>query len=289
MASITITTAIILGIIQGLTEWLPISSSGHLVMAQTYLGLEDLPIIFDILLHVGTLIVILIFFRMDILKMIKALYRTLRDIKAGQSVKQLIYDDPDRKLIWLIIIGSIPTAIIGFVFSDLFESFFSSLKAVSIALIITGIILWCTRYIKPRTKSLGDQPDKNKNINSMTEKTALLIGISQGFAIIPGISRSGSTISTGLYLDLNKTLAMKYSFLLAVPAIVGATIFKCRDLFNTDLTTQIPLYLIAIGMLVAMIVGYITLKILYMILDVGKFHYFAVYCWALGITLLLFH
>jgi undecaprenyl-diphosphatase len=251
---LTIIEILILAIIQGLTEWLPVSSSGHLAVAQTALGLNP-PLIFDVTLHIGTLIVILAVFRKDIQNIIKALAK--RDFQTEEG-----------KLAIFIVVGSIPTAIIGLVFRDFLESLFSNLLAVGAALVITGCILF---FSEKRTG--------NKKLGTLD---SLLIGITQGIAIIPGISRSGITISTGLLRKINKTTAFRYSFLLSIPAVIGATILESKDIIAGNIDTA-PLIL---GATISMIVGYATLKLLQKIIINKKFHLFAYYCWTAGLLLI---
>ncbi|PVX27292.1 MAG: undecaprenyl-diphosphatase [Candidatus Bathyarchaeum sp.] len=246
----------ILAVVQGITEWLPISSSGHLVITQKALGL-NLPLIYSVTLHVGTLIVILTVFRKDIVKIIKAL--TKADFKTEEG-----------KLALYIAAGSIPIAIFGFTLYDFLKSLFSSLPAVGTALLITGTIL----FVSEKRKG-------NKKINT---KNTLIIGLAQAFTIIPGISRSGITVATGLLQKIDKTAAFKYSFLLAIPAIIGATIFEAKELT----TATIDIAPLLLGATVSMIVGYISLKLLQKIVMNEKFHLFSYYCWTVGTAILIF-
>jgi len=253
---VTLIDVFILAVVQGLTEWLPISSSGHLVITQKALGL-NLPLIYSVMLHVGTLIVVLTVFRKDIADIIKAVVK--RD-----------FETEEGKLALFIVVGSVPTAIIGFIFHDFFESLFSNLPAVGLALLITGALLFLSE------KRLGNK--------KMSITDSLLIGLSQAIAIIPGISRSGVTISTGLLRKIDKKTAFKYSFLLSAPAIAGATVMESKQLAlgNIDL---IPLLL---GTIVSMIVGYASLKLLQKIVMSEKIHLFAYYCWTVGLAIILF-
>jgi len=244
---------LILAIIQGITEWLPISSSGHLVVVQEYFGLAP-PVIFDVLLHVGTLLVVLIVFWKDIASILKA-------------VAELDFKAEEGKLAVLIVVGSIPTALIGFVFlvfRQIFEPLFYSPLAVGIALLWTGSILYVSKY--------------GKNSKEMSYLDAFLIGIAQGIAIIPGVSRSGITIATGLLSKLRKETVFKFSFLLSIPAVIGATIAESENLFlgEIDGFTMVP------GVIVSMIVGYLALKLLQRLLLKERFHLSAFYCWFLG-------
>jgi undecaprenyl-diphosphatase len=253
---VTLIEVVILAVVQGLTEWLPVSSSGHLVITQNFLGL-NLPLIYSAMLHVGTVIVVLAVFRKDITQILKALVNRNFETEEG-------------KLALFIVVGSIPTAIIGFTFHDIFESLFSNLLAVGVALLITGCIL-----------SISEKRIGNKELNTLD---SLIIGIAQAAAIIPGISRSGTTVSAGLLRKIDKATAFRYSFLLSVPAIIGATLFEAKDLVagNVDL---IPLI---IGTAVSMTVGYASLKLLQKIVMNEKFHLFAFYCWIVGSGIVLF-
>jgi len=253
---VTLIEVFILAVVQGLTEWLPVSSSGHLVITQKILGL-NLPLIYSVMLHVGTLIVVLTVFRKDIIDIIKAL--TKRD-----------FETEEGKLALFIAVGSIPIAIVGFVFYDFFKSLFSNLPAVGLALLITGCILFVSE------KRIG-----NRKLGTLD---SLLIGLAQAFTIIPGISRSGITVATGLLRKIDKTTAFKYSFLLSVPAIIGATLVESKELVlgNVDI---IPLLL---GATISMIVGYASLRLLQKIVMKEKIHLFAYYCWTVGVAIIIF-
>ena len=247
---------LILAVIQGLTEWLPVSSSGHLIITQKVLGL-NLPLIYSVMLHVGTLFVVLTVFRKDILDIIKALVK--RDFSTEEG-----------KLGLFITVGSVPIAIIGFLFYDVFESLFSNLPAVGLALLITGWIIFVSE------KRLGNR--------KMGILDSLIIGLAQGVTIIPGISRSGITIATGLLRKIDKATAFRYSFLLSVPAVIGATVMESKDLVTGNVNA-VPLFL---GAIISMVVGYTSLKLLQKIIMNEKFHLFAYYCWTVGIAIILF-
>jgi len=254
----TLIEILILAIIQGVTEWLPISSSGHLVIAQKYMGLR-LPVFFDVILHVGSLLVVLITFRRDITKILKA-------------VAHLDFKSEDGKLALYIILGSIPTAVIGFAFNDLFESFFDNPMAVGVAFLFMGGFLFLSRYARNQNRLLK-------------HSDAVLIGVAQGVALIPGISRSGTTITTGLFRKVEKQTAFRYSFLLFIPAVIGATIFTATEVEN--LTANIDYASMFLGLAITVIVGYISLKMLKKIVLRERFHLFAYYCWAIGFIVIL--
>jgi undecaprenyl-diphosphatase len=247
--------SIVLGIIQGLTEWLPVSSSGHLVMAQEFFGL-DVPLVFDVMLHVGTLIVVVTVFRNDILRILEALFKT------G-------FDTDDGRMGFFIFVGSIPIAIIGFLFHDIIESFFSSLVVVGFSLLITGTVLFLSE------KKMG-----NKKVGFLD---SLLVGFAQAIALIPGISRSGLTVSAGLLRKINKETAFNFSFLLSIPAVFGATLFELKDMIKGNFDV-LPFL---VGVLISMIMGYTSLKLLRKIVLDERMHLFAYYCWIVGMVILL--
>ena len=247
--------AILLGVVQGVTEWLPISSSGHLALLQQYFKMEN-PVFFDVMLHVGTLIVILLFFREDISRILKVVF-VKREFKTEEA-----------KMVELIIVGNIPLAILGFTFGESIEKLFESPIAIATALIFTGTIIYLTKFssIKKNTISFFD---------------SILIGIAQAFALIPGISRSGATIATALLLGIKHEKAMKYSFLLSIPAVLAAAIGKTLSLNYQG----INIYSILIGMMVSIVVGLFSLKFLKITLNKKLLYAFAPYCWILGISL----
>lgn len=245
--------AILLGIIQGITEWLPVSSSGHLAIFQSILGIT-VPVLFDVILHVATLFVIFVVFNKDIVKCLQSLFRFDWKSEYGLLNKYLI-------------IATIPTAIIGYLFHDLFVSFFTDMKMIAFAFLFTGCVLFATKFAK-----------SNKKINI---KNSLLIGIAQAIAIAPGVSRSGMTISAGLLSGIDKKNIVRFSFLLAIPAIIGAFIFEMKDLAGLTMTDALT------GFIASFIVGYFSLKLLLKIINKNKFWMFCIYCWFIGILLLI--
>jgi undecaprenyl-diphosphatase len=251
--------AIILGFIQGVTEWLPISSTGHLRIAEQFLGLT-LPLLFDVTLHVGTLIIILFFFRKDIKLVLVALVRG--DFKSENG-----------KLIPLIIVGTVPTALIGLVFSNTIETYFSSFVPIAGAFITCGVVLYVSKT--------GQESKEN-----ITYMAALAIGAAQGIALVPGLSRSGLTIATALVLGVRREKAFKFSFLLSVPAVIGAlglTLYQQHEMLTL---VGVGLTEILVGIAVSLVVSYFALKLLWKALAGRKFYLFAFYCWILGAVLL---
>jgi undecaprenyl-diphosphatase len=251
--------AITLGFIQGVTEWLPISSTGHLRIAEHFLGLT-LPLLFDVTLHVGTLIIILLFFRKDIKLVLVALVKG--DFKSENG-----------KLIPLIIVGTAPTALIGVVFSNTIETYFSSFLPIAGAFITCGVVLYFSKTGQERKENI-------------TYMEALAIGTAQGIALIPGLSRSGLTIATALMLGVRREKAFKFSFLLSVPAVIGAlglTLYEQHEMLTL---VGVGLTEILVGIAVSLVVSYFALKLLWKALAGKKFYLFAFYCWLLGAVLL---
>jgi len=260
-----------LGIIQGLTEFLPVSSSGHLVIFQNLIGLKNPELLLDISLHVGTLLAVFIFFWADIKMMIYesiGLVGTLFQKQNKFSSK--IQQSPHAALIVWIIAGTIPTAFIGILFSFFVQKMFGAPLFVGFMLIVTGIILGASRFIP-------DHFTKKSNVGLMV---SIAVGIAQGVAIIPGISRSGATIICGLFCGLNRELAGRFSFLLSIPAIIGATIVK----FDMTKITEIGFMPFFAGIFVSFLVGLIALKITMNMVKKGNLYYFSPYCFLAGIA-----
>lgn len=260
--------AIVLGVAQGLTEFLPVSSSGHLVLGQYLFGLVDVPLYFDVSLHIGTLAAVFIIFFRDIRGMVAVFCRFCQGRFGKKSID--LSGDPNGKLLLMIIAGSVPTAFIGLMLSKVAETLFSSLMIVGIMLLITGTFLWLSRKAKPDT-------DKS---HGLTVKNALIIGVIQGFAVVPGISRSGSTIVAGLFLGLSRETAARFSFLLSIPAILGAAVLSFKDVADPSLMISPP---VIWGTIASFITGYFALILLVRIVKQGHLYYFAPYCWCMGI------
>ena len=252
----TLLEAIILGVIQGLTEFLPISSSGHLVLSQYVLDLKLKGNSFEIVTHLGTLVSVLCIFWKEIL-----------------SLTLDITDKNNRKYIFYLILGTIPAVIIGFGAKSYISELFESVQLVSIALMVTGLILFFSKKVK-------------NNSLQIDAKKAFLIGITQAIAIVPGISRSGITICTALALGMSGKNAAKFSFLLAIPAISGAGLLLALDP-QSDITF-IPLTSLIMAFMSSFIVGYICLKWLLNLLESGKFYFFGYYCFMIGLIVLVF-
>ncbi len=255
----TIVQAIILGLVQGVTEFLPVSSSGHLVFFQNLFNINEAALTFDVILHLGTLVAVCFVYRKDILDILRK---------------------PLQRTTYLIIAGIIPTVIIALALNDPIERSFQTGKILGVTFIITALVLYFTdRYFKGESK---------KKIVNMSYLDAIIVGILQGLAAFPGISRSGMTISGGLVRGVNKENAAKYSFLLSIIAILGALVLTLKDAHSaTAASVSISGGAMAVGFIVAAVSGYLAIKFMLKILGEGKFRYFAYYVGALGIYTLL--
>ena len=252
----------ILGLIQGLTEFLPISSSGHLALGSYFLGANtESDITFEVVVHFGTLCSIVIYYWKDLLRLIGSGFSFL---KAPAAKK----DDPDVRMILFILVSMIPAFIVGFTLKDYVEEIFLNPLLVSGMLIVTGVILFLTKFAK--------DPQGPVNL-----KKSFLIGIAQAFAMIPGISRSGSTISTALYLGVKREDAANFSFLMVIPVIAGAMLLQIKEMLEIGVSDA-QITSLVVGFFTAFISGYYALKYLIIILKKKGFHYFAYYCWIVG-------
>ncbi len=259
--------AIILGIIQGLTEFLPVSSSGHLVLAEHYLKFNNPEISFEIVLHLGSLFAVLIYFRKDILALLKSLIL----FKNKESIHTR-----NRNTVFYIIVATTMTGIIGFYFEDPLTKAFSSLYIPSFMLVITGFIL----YISDKIESRGIKT------HQLGIRKSILIGLTQAFAILPGISRSGTTITVGIFAGLDREEAARFSFILSIPAILGANILKFSSMLDLDRSVWLS-YLL--GTLAAFISGYVVISFLISIVKKQKLKYFAYYCWLIAVISLILY
>jgi len=266
----TLIKSIILGIVQGIAEFLPISSSGHLVIASKILKTDiEGDVLFTTMLHVGTLISILLVYRKDVIILLKELLNIVktRQVKSEES-KFIIY----------LLVATVPTGLIGILFKDTFEKLFSSLLTVGLALFVTGTLLIIVDKFK----------ETKKNFKDMNVLSALFIGVLQGMAITPGISRSGSTIFAGVSTGLKKENAVKFSFFVSIPAILGAAIVQLKDI-DTAMYKEIFTIPYIAGIVTAAVVGFLSIKVLIKMLEKKKVHYFAYYCYAVGISIIIYN
>ena len=264
---------IIIGIVQGLTEFLPVSSSAHLVFIQNILGVES-SLAFDTFLHLGTLIAVLWFFRYDIYKMLKSWWLSLGDILQGRFTEGF-REDPYKRLAWYVILATIPVGIVGVLFEDSVDALFSgALYVPAFFLFVTGTIL----YLSQRMTS------GNINYDNITKKEALFMGLGQACAILPGLSRSGTTIAAGLTIGLDKEFAAKFSFILSIPAIFGAFILQLKDIGSAMDANFLPVFL---GFIAAIISGYMAIKWMLDLIQNKSLDIFSYYCWAVGIIVFM--
>ncbi len=261
----------ILGAVQGVAEFLPISSSGHLTLLQYYFGMAEADTLLNILLHFATLLAVCVAYKEDIMEMIVEFFAMLKELFTKSQEDNSDKPVPaGRRMVFLIMLGTLPLFAV-LPIDDKVEAFGNNPQFVSCALLVTGTLLF-----------LADRrPEGKKAIRSVTVKDVLLIGVAQGFATIPGLSRSGCTISAGLALGLERNFAVRFSFLLSLPAVAGATLLKVLDMLQQDFDTALlPIY--AVGMVISFVVGYFSIQLVKMLANKGKFGNFAYYCWLAG-------
>ncbi|HXV86999.1 MAG TPA: undecaprenyl-diphosphate phosphatase [Gemmatimonadales bacterium] len=247
--------AAVLGLVQGLTEFLPVSSSGHLVVAEAALGLRMPGVAFDVLLHVATLGAVVLLYHRRIGELLGGLWRT-----EGGAARSL----------GLLVIATVPAAAVGVLFRDLFERAFDSLRIVGVDFLVTGVVLWSTRRLGGGARS---EP---------TPAGAGAIGLAQAVAIMPGISRSGSTVAAALWVGVAPSRAAEFSFLMAIPVIMGAAVLELPELSAPGAGTGAGALPLIWGAAAAFLSGIVAIKLLVRVLERGAFYRFAPYCWALG-------
>lgn len=266
-------TSALLGLIQGVAEFLPISSSGHLSLFQNFLGLETAEgsnLFFDVLLHLGTLIAVFIFYWSDIRGMIVEFFAMCGELAGRRSSRPTPQAMELRRLILLIIVGTLPLFLV-LPIKDRVESLYSNTWFIGGALLATG----CLLYLSDRLAR------GKKNARTATLLDVLLVGVSQGIATVPGLSRSGTTIAVGMLLGFDRKFAVRYSFLLSLPAVIGANILSLADAIQTGIDWSLmPVYLV--GVCVAAMSGYYAIGLVKRLTDAGKFGKFAYYCWGVG-------
>lgn len=269
----SIFSSFLLGLIQGIAEFLPISSSGHLAIAQNLLNLQtEIPEFFDVMLHLGTLLAVFVAYWKDIKDMVVEFFHGIGDL-AHHSTPTPV--PPARRLILLIILGTLPLFVI-LPFKDKVQGLANNMVFIGAALIVTGFLLFACDMIKKGRK------DERK----ATWLDVLVVGAGQAIATMPGISRSGMTISAGCFMGFERKFAVRFSFLLSIPAVLGANILSLKDAFEAGVAwEEVPVYLV--GVVTAAVVGYLCIRLLKMIADKGKFGAFAYYCWAVGLLTLV--
>lgn len=263
--------AIALGVIQGLTEYLPVSSSGHLVVAHHLFGLSEPAVFFDVILHMGTLVAVAWFYRETITAILKSSLKGLKGGVAGFRTASV--SDPPLYYALMIITASVPTGFIGVLFKDQLEGLFASVFWTGVTFIANGLMLLTVVWAK----------DKEREVWDMKWWEAVAIGVAQGVAIIPAISRSGATITLALFMGMKREKAAEFSFLLSIPAILGALILKLSR--HADVY---PATILGIGFVTSLAVGYLSLILLVELMKRGKFLWFGYYCAAVGAAVLMF-
>lgn len=271
----TFLSSFLLGLVQGIAEFLPISSSGHLAIAQNLLGMSDagtVPEFFDVLLHLGTLVAVFVAYWADIKDMVLEFFRGAGDLIHHSTPNPV---PPARQLILLIILGTLPLFVVLPV-KDAVQSLSNSMVFIGAALIVTGVLLFVSDRVKKG----------RKNERTATWLDVLIVGLGQAIATMPGISRSGMTITTGCFVGFERKFAVRFSFLLSIPAVLGANILSLADAAKAGINwAEVPVYLV--GVVTAAVVGYLCIRLLRFIADRGKFGAFAYYCWAVGVLTLV--
>lgn len=263
--------AIFLGILQGVTEFFPVSSSGHLVLAQEFLGITEDVLTFDIYVHFGTMLAVLAVFRRSIIKLIFSCVDGLRSIFIDRvSFGEVYKSSYEMRVISGILFGTFPAVVVGLTMRNFIESLFHSAVTVFAALIFTGCVLIVTFFLREKGRTIGSI-------------YGFLVGLAQALAIIPGISRSGLTISTALFLGVKREKAGEFSFLLSIPVILGATILALKEYIEAGFST-LPWDMAVIGTLVSFVSGWISLVFLMRIIRNGKIGYFGFYCITVSVT-----
>ena len=269
----TYLSSFLLGLVQGLAEFLPISSSGHLSIAQNLLGLNtEIPEFFDVLLHLGTLVAVFVAYWRDICDMVAELIHGVGDLVHGTTPRQV---PPARRLILLIIVGTLPLFILLPIHRQV-QALSNNMVFIGAALVVTGFLLFACDLVRKGKK---------------TERTAtiadvLVVGLGQAIATLPGISRSGMTIATGCFMGFERKFAVRFSFLLSIPAVLGANILSLKDALDAGIIwAEVPMYVV--GVITAAVVGYACIRLLRLVAEKGRFGAFAYYCWAVGLLTLL--
>lgn len=288
--------AVFQGLVQGLTEFLPVSSSGHLVLSQHVLGIQEHNLLFDVMLHIGTLFSVVAFYHKKILKLIKAFFKLIKDIATRQFKISKLRED--ENMVVMLIIGLFPLFLLFLpIFpgaknvKDIAEDLSSGnyIILTGMALLITSFLLYrgikiSRNNIKINSKRSSNELLKGNKKNCISIYDALFIGLSQFFAaVFPGLSRSGSTLSTGLMRGLSRQTSLEYSFILGIPAVVAAALLEVKEAVETDAFQDVNILALLIGMVVSAIVGFIAIKLLKWLLETNKMKGFVIYTFILGI------
>lgn len=266
-------SSFLMGLVQGLAEFLPISSSGHLAIAQNLLGMKtEVPVFFDVLLHLGTLLAVFVAYWKDICEIVVEFFRGIRDIAHHTTPKQV---PPARRMILLIIVATLPLVAVLPIHEKV-QALGDNMVFVGAALVVTGFLLFACDLVRK-----GRKTAKNATLLD-----ALVVGVGQAIATMPGISRSGMTITAGCFCGYERSFAVRFSFLMSIPAILGANVLSLVDAFKDGIIwAEVPMYMV--GVITAAVVGYACIRLLKLIAQKGRFGAFSYYCWAVGLLTLL--
>ena len=266
-------SSFLMGLVQGLAEFLPISSSGHLAIAQNLLGMKtEVPVFFDVLLHLGTLLAVFVAYWKDICEIVVEFFRGIRDIAHHTTPKQV---PPVRRMILLIIVATLPLVAVLPIHEKV-QALGDNMVFVGAALVVTGFLLFACDLVRK-----GRKTAKNATLLD-----ALVVGVGQAIATMPGISRSGMTITAGCFCGYERSFAVRFSFLMSIPAILGANVLSLVDAFKDGIIwAEVPMYMV--GVITAAVVGYACIRLLKLIAQKGRFGAFSYYCWAVGLLTLL--
>ena len=264
--------ALILGVVEGVTEFLPVSSSGHLLVMRELMGLENIPILFDILMHVPTLLAVIIVFRQRITKICLSIYHLLHRTLGDE-------DRYNLRLLALIALASTATAAVGLAAAQIQDLPLFSTKAVGVCFILTALILGATRFFFRE-----DSDEQTSTREKVTIKTGIVTGIAQGLGVLPGISRAGMTISAAIASGMDRRQAGEFAFLISIPAIIGALALKARDIETLPMSAIV----LAAGMVASFAAGLISLLLLLSLIRKGRLYFFAFYLLPLGIATVVF-
>ncbi len=268
----TVFQALVMGIVQGLTEFLPVSSSGHLVIVPYLFGWDD-PFItslaFSVMLHLGTLVALLVYFRADWLRLVPAGLAAIRD--------RSLRSDPDRTLAWLLVAATVPAALAGFLLNDLIETQFRSVSLVAGMLVVGGIVLWLADRFGARTREVED----------VTFPIAIGIGAAQALALVPGISRSGISISAGRLAGLDRAAAARFAFLMATPITAGAIVFETRKLITGEAGVDVAIAPLVVGMIAALVSGFAAIHFMLRYLRTRSLTVFVIYRFVLAAVVVI--
>lgn len=266
-------SSFLMGLVQGVAEFLPISSSGHLAIAQHLLGMEtEVPEFFDVLLHLGTLLAVFVAYWKDICEIVREFFRGVSDLAHHTTPRQV---PPARRMILLLIVATLPLVAV-LPIRDKVQSLGSNMVFVGAMLVVTGFLLFACDLVRKG----------NKTERSATLANVLVVGVGQCLATLPGISRSGMTIVAGCFCGFERRFAVRFAFLLSIPAILGANFLALIDAIKAGIVwTEVPMYML--GVITAAVVGYACIRLLKLVAEKGRFGAFSYYCWAVGLLTLL--